>query len=108
MGPQWLMNTVHVYSACPSLKNAITKNIYVEKTYVIRKVGGGGGQAKLWKKKVSVGLFSMFCHPLVQNKKPWGIHEKGDFEKIICILNSHELYNCERELDRVQRADIIK
>ena len=36
------------------------------KTYSIRKVGGGGGdQADLWKKKMSVGLFSTFRHPLI-------------------------------------------
>ena len=43
----------------------IAENIYVEKTYHIRKVGGGGGQTGLRKKKkASVGLFSTFHHPL--------------------------------------------
>jgi len=35
------------------------------KTYFIRKVGGGGGVKRgSEKKKVSVGLFSTFRHPL--------------------------------------------
>jgi hypothetical protein len=37
----------------------------VEKTYSIRKVEGGGGvEQDSEKKKVSVGLFSTFRHPL--------------------------------------------
>ena len=43
----------------------IAENIYVEKTYHIRKVGGGGGVRQgSEKKKASVGLFSTFRHPL--------------------------------------------
>ena len=43
----------------------IAENIYVEKTYYIRKVGGGGGVRQgSEKKKASVGLFSTFRHPL--------------------------------------------
>ena len=37
------------------------------KTYYIE---GGGSQAELWKKKMSVGLFSTFCHPLVSMLPP--------------------------------------
>ena len=46
------------------LQKNITENICVAKTYYIRKVKGGrvSGRA-LKKKKVSVGLFSMFHHP---------------------------------------------
>ena len=43
----------------------IAENIYVEKTYHIRTVGGGGQpEVGLRKKKASVGLFSTFRHPL--------------------------------------------
>ena len=42
----------------------IAENIYVEKTYYIRKVGGGGVRQGSEKKKASVGLFSTFRHPL--------------------------------------------
>ena len=42
--------TYYVNNYVLALKN-IAKNIYVEKTYYIRKVGGGGGQAELRKKK---------------------------------------------------------
>jgi len=39
-----------------SLNKNITKNVYVEKTYSIRKVGGRGS-GKTLKKIASVGLF---------------------------------------------------
>ena len=39
-------STYYVKNYVLALKN-ITKNIYVEKTYYIRKVGGGGGRAEL-------------------------------------------------------------
>jgi len=46
-------------------KKNISKNIFVEKTYSIRKVGGGRGVRQgSKKKKASVGLFSTFRHPL--------------------------------------------
>ena len=47
--------------------------MYVEKTYYIRKVGGGVRQGSE-KKKASVGLFSTFRHPL--DPKPPNPHQR--------------------------------
>jgi len=47
-------------------KKRVPENMSMGKTYFIRKVGVGGVKQDSEKKKASVGLFSTFCHPLVQ------------------------------------------
>ena len=47
-------------------EKTLKKNIGTQKTYYIWQEEGGKGVSQIHKKKiVSVGLFSMFCHPLV-------------------------------------------
>ena len=52
-----------------SQRKKISENISVEKTYSIKKVGGEGVKQDSEKKKVSVGLFSTFRHPLQTKQK---------------------------------------
>ena len=56
--------SIYVSYLCWKLCFGSKKHIYVEKTYHIRKVGGGGVRQGSEKKKASVGLFSTFRHPL--------------------------------------------
>ena len=46
------------------LKKKFTENIHVGKIYYIKKVNGGVSARAPKKKRVSVGLFSTFRHPL--------------------------------------------